>query len=204
MIFGGSFLSLPDRSRTLTLQKTNKSEAVTLTLTQRCFSTFLPPVWSGKPQVFSYKPPPYHESSTLNFDLKLPGLLERYQSFGSMSSEAIEAVSFSALPGRPKQSKSLSRHWHRVSIMWPFPLKKLGDATTLNICVLLTFRLHTMRQRTSAPQTWQNQSTEPPLLVLPNAAMLTGQWTWWLKFVFKGLDYTTSTTMRTNALMARS
>ncbi len=92
MIFGGSFLSLPEgipnRIVIPYFEEDKVTEAVTLTLTQNCFSTLLPPLWSGKPQVFSYTPPPFHSSHTLNFYLSLPGVLERYQSFGSMSSGA--------------------------------------------------------------------------------------------------------------------
>lgn len=56
-IFGGSFLSLPEGISYLfmipyTTEDKEVIKAVTLTLTQRCFSTFLPPAWSGKPWVF--------------------------------------------------------------------------------------------------------------------------------------------------------
>ncbi|TMS23949.1 hypothetical protein E3U43_009255 [Larimichthys crocea] len=95
MIFGGSFLSLPEGISNHIMnsyfEEDNKvTEAVTLTLTHKCFSTFLPPVRSGKIKVFSYTLPPFHRSGALN--LGLPGVLERYQSFGSMSSGATEGV----------------------------------------------------------------------------------------------------------------
>lgn len=69
MIFGGSFLSLSegisDHIMNPNFEEDKKvTEAVTLTLTQKCFSTFLPPARSGKPQVFSYTPPPFHWSDT--------------------------------------------------------------------------------------------------------------------------------------------
>lgn len=47
---------------------------------------------------------------------------------------------------------------------------------------------------TETPQ----KSREIHSRVLPNTAALTGRRAWWLKFVFKGLDYTTPTTMRTD------
>lgn len=142
---------------------------------------------------------------TLNFYLSLPGVLERYQSFGSMSSGAIEAVN-APLHFLHKEGSNSSRV-HLVTqfiFLWPSPPDKTGNTKTLNICLPLTFGLHTVRWRTSAPQTGQNQSTEPHSWVLPNAAMLIGWWVCWLKFEFKGLDHTTSTTMRKNALMTRS
>lgn len=79
------------------------------------------------------------------------------------------------------------------------PLVKLGNAIKpLHIRPSLTFSLHTVRWRTS--QRWQKpkKSTEIHSRVLPNAAAFTGRRAWWLKFVFKGLDYTTPTTMRTD------
>lgn len=69
MIFGGSFLSLPEGISNHIMnpyfeEDKKVTKSVTLTLTQKCFSTSLPPVWSGKPQVFSYTPPPFHWSDT--------------------------------------------------------------------------------------------------------------------------------------------
>lgn len=91
------------------------------------------------------------------------------------------------------------------SFIWPSPLDKTGgryNPKHLSAVDLQTPHSEAKGLLPPPPQTWQNQSTEPHSWVLPNAATLTG---WWVvKVCFKGLDYTTSTTMRTNALMARS
>lgn len=69
-IFGGSFLSLPEGISfhfmiPYSAEDKKVIKAETLTLTWRCFSTFLPPAWSGKPRVLYNTLPPLHWSGTL-------------------------------------------------------------------------------------------------------------------------------------------
>lgn len=105
-------------------------------------STFLPPVWHGKPQVFSYTQPPLHWSD--HFYLSLPGVLEQYQGFGSMSSVAIEVVS-APLHFLHKEGSNNPRVYldtdTGISFIWPAPRDKTGGGGTpaLNTCLPLPF-----------------------------------------------------------------
>lgn len=122
-------------------------------------STFLPPVWHGKPQVFSYTQPPLHWSD--HFYLSLPGVLEQYQGFGSMSSVAIEVVS-APLHFLHKEGSNNPRVYldtdTGISFIWPAPRDKTGGggghSSPKHLSALAL--LHTVRRRTSTPQKWQN------------------------------------------------
>lgn len=176
MIFGGSFLSLPEGISNHIMnpffeEDKKVTKCVTLTLTHKCFATCLPPVWSGKLQVFSYTPPPFHWSERWTFYLSLPGVLERFQSFGSMSGGANEAVS-APLHFLHEEGSGVHLDTEFLFVSPSPPLDKTGER--YNPFDLQT--PHTVRWRTSAPQTWQKEikvQNQKNLWVLPNAAYRT-------------------------------
>lgn len=119
MIFGGSFLSLAEGISNHIMnpyfEEDEVTKAVTRTLTQKCFSTFLPPVRSGELQVFSYTPPPFHWPGSLNSEPAWStGAVSKFWKHKQRSQWSGERSAAFPAQGRLKQSEFI---WtHRVLI----------------------------------------------------------------------------------------
>lgn len=190
MIFGGSFLSLPEG-----ISKPDHEPSPWQKGRKGCDL-------NTDPEVLLYLPASALEWLTSAVFLRFTGptLYVRacpdwYQRFGSMSewsarlhgfscarqarrsesfNPAVQGFSHPPLDknrGRPRTSV---HPWHSDSTQWD------GG------------RLLPPKNMTKKPKYRTSGATKR------SAATLTGRQAWWLKFVFKGLDYTTPTTMRTD------